>query len=193
MAYINQKKNLKLVLIDSNGKVIVCYSNEIEDDRHSHALLHTIKTKLSKNKKLVKKAEKRRGQNAELISLMLDNDFVIMYDTTNYHNYRPKHSHTGTIMLPKAPEKLSRSQQISLLKLSKELPMEKNAIEHNSSKHSGCVPYSLLQAAYLDIKNKVIDLGNIEDLVTRLVVDKLEMPKDELQEVSIEVTPHYFK
>lgn len=193
MAYINQKKNLKLFLIDPNGEVAVCYDDDIKEDEHYHALFHTIKTKFSRNKKLVKKAEKKMGQNAELIHLMLDNDFVVMYDTTNYHNYRPYHDHTGSIMLPKEPEKLSRNQQIELLKLSKELPMNESGIEYNQSNHLPCVTYSLLQVAYRDKKKRVMDLGNIKNLVTELLDDKLIMQKDEWKEASLETVTHHSK
>ena len=173
MAYINQDKNLKLFIIEPNGNVICTYDGEFDGKLHYEVLLETIKNKLAYNKKLVKKADKKAGANMELIRLMLDNGYILMYDTTNYNNYHKYKDHTGIIMLPKKPNSLVVKQKISLLKLLKELPLNLNSTKYSEEFHLPYVTYSLLQSCYMDKYGKFSDIGSIDLLINALDNSKL--------------------
>ncbi len=181
MAYINQNKNLKVALISTDGTVNTYYDKDFCDasgtpcDMHYEVIYEALKKDYASNTKLIKKAKKCQGQNMELIHLTLDYGIVVIYDTTNYHNYSPYKDHTGTMMLPEKPEKLPRAQQIALLKLSKELPMNETGKEYSAEDHLPYVTYSLFQVAYRDKKKRPVQIGDINDLVRELTGENLEL------------------
>lgn len=181
MAYINQNKNLKVALVSPDGIVNTYYDKEFRDesgtpyDMHYEVIYEALKRDYANNTKLIKKANKCRGQNLALIHLALDYGIVVIYDTTNYHNYSPYKDHTGTMMLPVNPEKLPRTQQIALLKLLKELPMNETGKEYSAEDHLPYVTYSLFQVAYRDKKKRPVQFGDINDLVCKLTGENLEL------------------
>lgn len=192
MKLINQTKNLKLILITPNGEIIVHYDKDFCDesgkpyDLHYQVLYETIKKDLKSYKKLVKKAEKLQGQNMDLIHLMLDFDFCLFYDTTNYQNYRPYKDHSGLLMLPKEPSRLLDQQQVSLLRLMKEMKMNLDHMRYDESNHLDCITYQLLEVTYRNKKKKFISIGNMNDLASTLLGEEVM----EMEEVRQDPTPH---
>lgn len=171
---INQDKNLKVALITKDGQFFAYYDGEIRDkdgevyDMHHDVLYGAIHKDFSENRRLVKKSKKCQGQNMELIHLMLDQQFCVIYDTTNYHNYRPYKDHTGVMMLPSHPKQLSRAQQITLLKLSKEMPMNLDHIRYDENNHLPFVTYDTLQVSYRNKKGEAVLFGDINNLIEEL-------------------------
>ena len=168
MAYINQNKNLKLLIIEPNGNVICSYVEKGEKKPHRKALFETLKEKLSHNKRIMKKLHKKEGIGMELINLVLDNDNILMYDTTNYGDYTKYKDHTGMIMLPKIPNDLPLKQKISLLKLLKELPLNLERIKYDENFHLPYVTYSSIDVFYKHKKKNFIPIESIEELVNSI-------------------------
>lgn len=178
MNYINQNKNLKLFIIEPNGNVICSYVEIGDKKEHHKVLLETVKTKLLHNKRLVKKAIKKENAPVELINLLLNNDYILMYDTTNYLNYTKYKNHMGFLMLPKMPCDLSINQKITLLKISKELPLNLTFINYNEKFHLQYVTYSNIDVFYNHGKKSFLEFGNIQELVkTLLEEEKIDTPE----------------
>ena len=110
----------------------------------------------------------------ELIHLMLDNDYTLMYDTTNYNNYHKYKDHTGIIMLPKKPKNLFTKQKIALLKLIKELPLNLTSTKYSEEFHLPWVTYSLLQSCYVDKHNNFVDIDSMDVLINEIANNELE-------------------
>lgn len=165
MAYINQNKNLKLLIIEPNGNVICSYVEIGEKKVHREVLFETIKEKMSHNKRIMKKLYKKEGIGMELINLVLDNDNILMYDTTNYANYTKYKDHTGIIMLPKIPHALPLTQKILLLKTLKELPLNLEGIKYDERFHLPYVTYSGIDIFYKENKKNFISIDSVEELV----------------------------
>ena len=114
---------------------------------------------------MVGKVKKKRGQVFELIKVMQNSDFIVVYDTTNYNNYHEGGAHSATIILPKELSKISSKQLKSFLHLSRDILSEYNMSDDVRE---------LTEVAYSDKKNKSVNLGTLSDVINELT-DSIEI------------------
>ena len=167
MGYINTDKNLKLALISPEGRVETYYNEDYNNQHHFEIMYDAILKDFKNNKKLVTKAKKNQGKTAELVKLMKNSGFIVIYDSTNYNNYKEHAPHSACIVLPKEPTKLEHKQLSSFLKISREMP----SIYDDSEYEKPYNRYETTQVAYSDKHNNVVDLGNLDDVLINIVSD----------------------
>lgn len=156
MGYIKNGKNLKLALISNEGRVTTYYNEDYKGVHHYDIIYDAVMNDYKNNKKLVAKVNKKRGQASELIKIMKNSDFIVVYDSTNYDNYRDGDAHSATIVLPKELSKISSKQIKSFLKISRDVFLQYNMSDGERE---------LTEVAYSDKKNKVVTLGTLSDVV----------------------------
>lgn len=170
MNYINQNKDLKILIINENGDVFSFYDNDYSlDERGRHAEHYDILSDAVINHlndlDLINDCKDYLYNAFELVKEVVKHNYIVIYDTTNYNNYRKNKNHDANIFLPKIPDELTPNQKQVLISLYKEMPINYNNIRHSEDEKLDYVFYNSLNCGYLNEDRNWTYLGDFDYLI----------------------------
>lgn len=180
MNYIDQNKNLKILIINETGDVFPFYDDDYEiGDNGRHVEHYEILSDAVLNHfndiNLLNDCKDYLYTAFELVKEVVNHNYIVMYDTTNYNNYRKNKNHDGNIFLPSTPDELSYNQKQVLISLYKEMPINYNNIKHQEDEKLDYVFYDSLNCGYLNEDRNWVYLGDFDYLLNEVSksIDKM--------------------
>lgn len=165
----NFDKNLKALIINENGDTFPFYDDDYkidENGRHieHYEILSEAVIEYLNDENLINDCKDYLYTAFELIKEVVNHNYIVIYDTTNYNNYHKGKNHDGNIFLPSTPNELSYNQKQVLISLYKEMPINNN-IKYLEDEKTNYVLYDSLNCGYLNEDRNWIYLGDFNYLL----------------------------